>query len=83
MSSLWQPTWSTGVILDLPPFYSSLIPLRTMSVYYQSRQSEIYGGTISLIILATLSVAVRLVARRQSLAKLWWDDIILVVALVS
>ncbi|KAI4272862.1 MAG: hypothetical protein L6R38_006500 [Xanthoria sp. 2 TBL-2021] len=53
-----------------------------MSVYYQSRQSEIYGGTISLIILATVSVAVRLVARRQSPAKLWWDDFTVVVALV-
>ena len=54
-----------------------------MSVYYESRQSEIYGGTISLIVLATLSVGVRLFARQKSAAKLWWDDLIIVVALVS
>ncbi|KAL8772285.1 MAG: hypothetical protein Q9209_002497 [Squamulea sp. 1 TL-2023] len=54
-----------------------------MNVYYQSRQPEIYGGTISLIVLATISVAVRLIARQQSAARLWWDDFIIVVALVS
>lgn len=53
-----------------------------MGVYYESRQSEIYGGTISLIVLATLSVVVRLLARQRSAAKLWWDDSIIVIALV-
>lgn len=53
-----------------------------MGVYDESRQSEIYGGTISLIVLATLSVVVRLLARQRSAAKLWWDDFIIVVALV-
>ncbi|KAL9027104.1 MAG: hypothetical protein Q9196_004326 [Gyalolechia fulgens] len=53
-----------------------------MAVYYESRQSEIYGGTISLIVLATASVIIRLIARQKSAAKLWWDDFIIVVALV-
>ncbi|KAL9595709.1 MAG: hypothetical protein Q9219_006275 [cf. Caloplaca sp. 3 TL-2023] len=53
-----------------------------MSVYYQSRQSEIYGGTISLIVLATVSVLIRLIARQKSAARLWWDDFIIVVALI-
>ncbi|KAL8935221.1 MAG: hypothetical protein Q9216_005531 [Gyalolechia sp. 2 TL-2023] len=53
-----------------------------MADYHESRQSEIYGGTISLIVLATLSVIVRLIARQRSAAKLWWDDFIIVVALV-
>ncbi|KAL8853013.1 MAG: hypothetical protein Q9221_002161 [Calogaya cf. arnoldii] len=34
-----------------------------MSIYYESRQSEIYGGTISLIVLATLSVAIFFAAK--------------------
>ena len=51
--------------------------------YYQSRTSEVYGGTISLIALATLLVIARLAARRISAAKLWWDDVLLVAALVS
>lgn len=53
-----------------------------MDVYYQSQTLAIYGGTISLIILATIAVAARLAARKISAAKLWWDDLVIVVALV-
>ena len=54
-----------------------------MSNYYQSRTSAVYGVTISLTALATLLAIARLIARRMSAAKLWWDDLALVAALVS
>ncbi|KAI4168742.1 MAG: hypothetical protein LQ343_006178 [Gyalolechia ehrenbergii] len=53
-----------------------------MGVYYESRQSEIYGGTISLIVLATCAVVLRLIARQKTAAKLWWDDFSIVAALI-
>lgn len=54
-----------------------------MDRYNQSRVPEVYGATISLILLATIAVAARLVARKLSTAKIWWDNSIIVVALVS
>lgn len=54
-----------------------------MLAYDQSRTSEVYGGTIPLIVLATILVIIRLIARNISVAKLWWDDYVIVVALVS
>ena len=52
-------------------------------IYYQSRTSGVYGGTISLIIVAAIAVALRLTARSISAANFWWDDWTLVIALVS
>ena len=54
-----------------------------MSNYYQSQTTAVYGVTISLTVLATLLVIARLIVRRESVAKLWWDDLALVAALVS
>lgn len=54
-----------------------------MALYDESRTSQIYGGTISLISLATILVIARLYARKSSAANLWWDDFVIVVALVS
>ena len=54
-----------------------------MTLYDESRTSQIYGGTISLILLATILVVARLYARKASAANLWWDDFVIVVALVS
>lgn len=51
-------------------------------VYYQSRAPVLYGGTISLQILSTFVVALRFIARRVSKAGLWWDDWVIVPALV-
>lgn len=53
-----------------------------MDTFRQSRISEVYGGTISLIVLATIAVGARLVARRISVVNLWWDDYLIVLALV-
>lgn len=50
--------------------------------HYESRSSAVYGGTISLLVAATFAVALRLLARGISAAKYWWDDWILVLALV-
>ena len=52
-------------------------------IYTQARVSQVYGGTISLVVAATLAVALRLLARKISAAKFWWDDWILVLALVK
>ncbi|KAL8991365.1 MAG: hypothetical protein Q9177_000206 [Variospora cf. flavescens] len=54
-----------------------------MDVYHQSKAPEIYGGTISLIVLATIAVVARLAARRVSVANLWWDDLTIVLALIE
>lgn len=51
-------------------------------VDHESRVSDVYGATISLVVAATFAVALRLTARKISAAKYWWDDWILVLALV-
>jgi len=53
------------------------------SFYHQSRASEVYGGTITLTIVATVAVALRFVSRRISQAPYWFDDWAIIVALVS
>ena len=50
--------------------------------YYQSRASEVYGITITLEVLATIAVIARLVSRKLSVAKYWWDDLTIVLAWV-
>lgn len=51
-------------------------------VYYETRAPVLYGGTISLQVLSTLVVILRFVARRVAKAGLWWDDWLIVPALV-
>ena len=53
-----------------------------MDVYQQSKTPELFRDTISLIVLATIAVGARLAARRISVAGLWWDDYVIVLALV-
>ena len=53
------------------------------SFYHQSRTPEIYGSTITLTIVATAAVGLRLASRRISSATYWWDDWAIIVALVS
>ena len=54
-----------------------------MDVYYQSRKVELLSGTITLIVLASIAVAARIFARAISVAKFWWDDYVIVLALVK
>ena len=49
---------------------------------HESRTAKVYSDTISLVALATIAVVLRFVARKIAGSKLWWDDWILVVALV-
>ena len=49
----------------------------------EHRIEKAYGATISLTVLATIAVALRLIARRTAAAGLWWDDLVIVLALVS
>ena len=49
---------------------------------HESRASDVYGATISLVVAATFAVALRLIARKISAANYWWDDWTLVLALV-
>ena len=49
----------------------------------ESRVPSLYGPTITLVVLATLAVALRFTARKLSGSRYWWDDWILVLALVS
>lgn len=49
----------------------------------QSQIAPLYGGTVALVFAATLAVALRLVARRMTLARYWWDDLFLTLALVG
>ena len=50
--------------------------------YHDSRASNLYSATIPLVVVATFAVGSRLVARKISAAKYWWDDWTLVLALV-
>ena len=46
------------------------------------KQAKIYIGTITTIVPATAIVTLRFIARRVSHTGLWWDDYIIVAALV-
>ena len=49
----------------------------------QSLQPNIYAACIIVTVAATIAVALRLLCRRLAKAHLWWDDWIIIVALVS
>ena len=51
-------------------------------IYNQNRAGEVYAGTLTLLLVATISVALRFLARKLSSATFWWDDWILLTALV-
>ena len=48
-----------------------------------NRNALIIGIYTTLLILAVVSVVLRLASRRISRAKLWWDDYCIIVALVK
>lgn len=49
----------------------------------QSLQPNIYAACIVVTIAATIAVALRLLCRRLAQAYLWWDDWMIIAALVS
>lgn len=48
----------------------------------QSLQPNIYAACIIVTVAATIAVALRLLCRRLAKAYLWWDDWIIIAALV-
>ena len=48
----------------------------------QSRVPEIYGTTITMEVLATIAIIARLVSRKLSAARYWWDDLSILLAWV-
>lgn len=49
----------------------------------QSLQPNIYAACILVTVAATVAIALRLLCRRLAKAYLWWDDWIIIAALVS
>ncbi|MCJ1447848.1 MAG: hypothetical protein MMC23_008360 [Stictis urceolatum] len=49
----------------------------------QSRQPTLYAATISTGVIAALAVSLRLLARRLSKAKFWYDDYLIVLSLFN
>lgn len=49
----------------------------------QSLQPNIFAACIVVTVAATIAVALRLLCRRLAKAYLWWDDWIVIAALVS
>ena len=41
------------------------------------------GFSVTFLVLNTLTVALRLISRRISAARLWWDDTFIVISLVG
>ena len=56
---------------------------RMSNVYQQNRTGEIYGSIITLTVIATVAVILRLFARKFSPASFWWDDWTIIIALVK
>lgn len=50
---------------------------------YNTRQRYLVAVTAFCITIATIAVALRLIARRQFHVNLWWDDYVAVIALVG
>lgn len=50
---------------------------------YNDRQNQLIVVTSFCLIVSTIAVVLRLIARRQFSIKLWWDDYICIVALVG
>ena len=53
------------------------------NVYYKNRTSQLYNGTITLMVLVNISVVARLLGSRIYKAGYWWDDYLITLALVK
>ncbi|KAL8934398.1 MAG: hypothetical protein Q9216_005931 [Gyalolechia sp. 2 TL-2023] len=53
------------------------------AVNHQDRTPSVYGGSISLIVIVNIAIVARLYARKISNVRLWWDDFIIILALVT
>lgn len=50
---------------------------------YTARQQQLLAVTSFCLVVSTIAVAFRLVARHQFGVKLWWDDYMCMIALVN
>ena len=60
---------------------SSMIDM-SIDAYYETRLPSVLSATIIPIVFATIFVGLRYVARRLSAADFWWDDWLLIPAIV-
>lgn len=51
-------------------------------VYNQSRQPALYATTAVLLCLVTIAVFLRMLVRRKSAARFWWDDYTIALAMI-
>ena len=56
---------------------------RKMLEFYEGSPTSLAACSMSLIFLCTIAVTGRLVSRRISAAKFWWDDVLSIISLVE
>ena len=56
---------------------------KKMLEFYEGSPASLPACSISLTFLCTIAVTGRLVSRRISAAKFWWDDVLSIVSLVE
>lgn len=61
---------------------NATVPNPSSGVFYEDRTATLYGGTIALQTLSTLFVILRFTSRRVSGKGFWWDDWMILPALV-
>lgn len=66
------------IIAQLPPYLQEQVPH-----YEETLRPNIYAATGICLVLAYVSVGLRLYGRRLQGQALWWDDYMSIVALVS
>ena len=54
-----------------------------MLAFYEGSPTSLPAWSISFIFLCTTAVTGRLVSRRISAAKFWWDDVLSIISLVE
>ena len=80
-----QPSksFATNVLFSwcIPPMASQLPPFDQPGFdLHATRQPRLIGTDITLIVVTTIFISLRLVSRRVSGAGFWWDDILVVLA---
>lgn len=53
-----------------------------MYSFYEGSSTSLPAYSLALMILATVAVLSRLLSRRISAAKFWWDDVLIIIGLV-
>lgn len=56
---------------------------KKMLEFYEGSPNSLPACSMSLLFLCTITVTGRLVSRRISAAKFWWDDVLSIISLVQ